>query len=89
MVGLFGLAQRFLNRPGPALSYLTEAIFPYYVLHQTITLSAGYFLARSGVGVWVEATGLTLAAVLGCVLLHELVIRRVRLLRPLFGLKWK
>lgn len=29
-------------------------------------------------------TGLTIA---GCLLLHELIIRRVAILRPLFGLK--
>ena len=37
IVTLLGLARRFANRPSSALTYLTAAIFPYYILHQTIT----------------------------------------------------
>lgn len=82
-----GLAQHYLNRPSRALTYMTEAIFPWYILHQTITVMAGFWLTRQGLSVWVEAPLVILATFGGCALLHELVIRRVGFLRPLFGLK--
>ncbi|MEZ5999183.1 acyltransferase family protein [Hyphomonas sp.] len=87
IAALLGLAQRYLNRPSRALTYMTEAIFPWYILHQTITVMAGYWLTRQGLSVWVEAPLVILATFGGCALLHELVIRRVGFLRPLFGLK--
>ncbi len=83
----FGLAQRFLNRPSRTLTYMTEAIFPWYILHQTITVCAGFWLTRQHLPVWVEAPLVIAATFGGCALLHELVIRRVGFLRPLFGLK--
>ena len=89
ILSMLGLAQHYLNRPSRALSYMTEAIFPWYILHQTITVMAGFWLTRQGLSVWVEAPLVILATFGGCALLHELVIRRVGFLRPLFGLKPK
>lgn len=85
MVTLFGLARRFANRPSSALTYLTAAIFPYYILHQTITLLVSYWFTVHEAPLVVEATTIVLVTVLGCVLGYE-VIRRVPTLRPLFGL---
>lgn len=85
IVTLFGLARRFANRPSSALTYLTAAIFPYYILHQTITLLVSYWFTVHEAPLVVEATTIVLVTVLGCVLGYE-VIRRVPTLRPLFGL---
>ena len=89
ILSLLALAQRYLNRPGRALTYLTEAVFPWYILHQTLIVMAGFWLTRQGLGVWSEFTLLVLATLGGCALLHELVIRRTGWLRPWFGLKPK
>ena len=85
IVTLLGLARRFANRPSPALTYLTAAIFPYYILHQTITLLVSYWFTVHEAPVAIEATTIVVVTVLGCVLGYE-VIRRVAVLRPLFGL---
>jgi peptidoglycan/LPS O-acetylase OafA/YrhL len=36
IVGMIGLGSRYLDRPSPALSYLAEASYPLYILHQTV-----------------------------------------------------
>ncbi|QLC23628.1 acyltransferase family protein [Parasphingopyxis algicola] len=87
IVLLMGLAQRLLNRKSRLLAYLTEAIFPYYILHQTIIVIAGFYLTQLALGAWPEFALVMLATVGGCVLLHEFVIRRIGWLRPLFGLR--
>jgi len=84
---LLGGAQKWLNRPSRALSYMTEAIFPWYILHQTIIIMAGYYLTRQGLSVGLEFLLVTLATIVGCAIGHELFIRRWRWIRPLFGLK--
>lgn len=86
IVAILGFGARHLNRSHPALTYLTLAVFPYYIVHQTVIVVAGHHLAQAGLPQVVEAAlviGLTVAA---CGATYE-VVRRVPLLRPLFGLK--
>lgn len=87
IVSLLGLARRFLFRTSPVLRYMTEAVFPWYILHQTIIVVVGYAMIGAGLPVWLEASVIVAATVGGCLVLHEYVIRRVWWLRPLFGLK--
>ncbi|MFC4349114.1 acyltransferase family protein [Kordiimonas lipolytica] len=86
---LFGAAQRYLNHPSQTLSYLTEAVFPYYILHQTVIIVIGVAVAPYLLGAVPEFLLVTFGTIGACMLLHEYVIRRVGLLRPLFGLKPK
>jgi peptidoglycan/LPS O-acetylase OafA/YrhL len=81
---LLGFAQRFLNRESRQLRYLTGAIFCYYVLHQTITVFAGYYLTGYQLGVVVESVLVLAITVSGCMLGYEL-IRRVPKIGILFG----
>jgi hypothetical protein len=85
IVTLLGLARNFANRPSWTLTYLTAAIFPYYILHQTIAVLVGYWFTMNEAPAVIEATTIIAATVAGCVVGYE-VIRRVALLRPLFGL---
>lgn len=85
---LLGLARRFLSGDGPVRRYLTEAIFPVYILHQTITVAAGYALTRLGYGVWQEFVLLTATTFAGSFAGFE-IARRTPVLRQLMGLKSK
>jgi peptidoglycan/LPS O-acetylase OafA/YrhL len=81
---LLGFGQRFLNRESKLLRYLTGAIFCYYVLHQTITVVAGYYLTEYRLGAAVESSLLLVITLAGCVLGYELV-RRIPRVGILFG----
>ena len=81
---LLGFGQRFLNRESKPLRYLTGAIFCYYVLHQTITIIAGYYLTPLQLGVVVESLLVLAITVAGCVIGYE-VIRRIPRVGILFG----
>ena len=82
---LLGLAHTFANRPSRALTYLTAAVFPYYILHQTIIVVLAYWFTMHEAPLAIEAATVIGATILGCVLGFE-VICRVAVLRPLFGL---
>jgi peptidoglycan/LPS O-acetylase OafA/YrhL len=84
----FGYARRYLaGRDGPARRYLTEAIFPYYIVHQTVIVMVAYRLAPLHLPLITEAAILIAATVIGCALTYE-IARRVTWLHPWFGLKW-
>lgn len=86
IVGLLGAARLHLNFDSPVRRYLTEAIFPYYIAHQTIIVLVGLALIPLGFGAASEFTIILAATVAGCVLTYE-VGRRIGWLRPSIGLK--
>ena len=86
---LFGYASRYLNRPGRVLAYANEAVYPFYILHQTITVIIGYYLLGSGLDFLPAFTILVLGTFGFSWLIYELGIRPWPWIRPLFGLKAK
>ncbi len=87
ILGLFGYAARYLNRESGLIRYCNKAVYPFYILHQTVTVILGYMVMDKS---WhMGWKGLILiAGTFGiCWLLYEFLIRRVPLLRPLFGVK--
>lgn len=87
IVAVLGWGHHLLNRPMKWLPYATEAVYPWYILHQTIIIVVGYNLTKLSLGPVVEPVLLLFATTSGCLLIHEYVIRRTRILRPLFGLQ--
>lgn len=87
IVALLGFAHRYLNRPFTWLSYANDAVYPWYVLHQTITIVAGFWLSKLALGPLAEPVLVVVATLGGCATLHHFAIRRSRLLRPLFGMR--
>jgi hypothetical protein len=57
------------------------------MLHQSFIVGIGFLLLPLGLGPVPEAALVLVGTVAGCWLLNDLLIRRVSLLRPLFGLK--
>lgn len=87
VVAMMGFARLYLaGRDGSVRRYLTEAIFPYYIVHQFTIVLVGHALARLGLPLPIEAALLLTATVASCALAYE-VARRLPLLRPWFGLK--
>jgi len=87
IITIFGWGHHLLNRPMKYLPYATEAVFSWYILHQTITVVVGYKLGELAVGPVLEPILVLIATFGGCFLIHEYIIRRSRILRPLFGLR--
>ncbi len=88
IVGLLALARLRLNHDAPARRYLTEAVFPYYIAHQTIIVVVGHALTPYRLNPGIEFAIILPATVVGCWLTYE-VARRVPALGLLLGLTWK
>lgn len=89
IAALLGLGYRYLNRPSKVLSYLTEGVYPFYILHQTIIVVLGASITGYRIGAVPEALTLTVGTFFGCWALYEFVIKRVGMLRVLFGLSYR
>jgi hypothetical protein len=87
LLAILGWGRAWLDRPFRWLPYCTEAVFSWYVLHQTLIIVLAYRLVPLHLGPVAEPAIVVAGTVAGCLLLHEFVIRRNRVLRPLFGLK--
>ncbi|MCK7595594.1 acyltransferase family protein [Pseudomarimonas salicorniae] len=86
ILAVLGFARRLAPGDGPVLRYLSEAVFPVYILHQTLIIMIAWQLRPLGWAPALEGPLLTLLTVLLCFAGFE-AVRRVRWLRPLFGLK--
>jgi len=86
IVAILGWGHHYLNRPMHWLPYATEAIYPWYILHQTITVSVGYELSQRQLGPVLEPLLLLFATVGGCLVIHHVAVRRFSVLRVAFGL---
>ncbi|HYE45250.1 MAG TPA: acyltransferase, partial [Caulobacter sp.] len=86
ITAVLGFGARHITRGGPVLTWLTLAVFPFYIVHQTIIVVAGHHLAKLGLPQGFEALILIGITAAGCLATNE-IVRRVGVLRPLFGLK--
>lgn len=87
LLTILGLAQRFLNRPFKWVKVASPAVYPWYILHQSIIIPLAYYLSFYKFTGCVEFLMVTGGTVVGCAVLYKLVISRVALLRVLFGMK--
>lgn len=86
IAAIFGFAYRLRHADSAALRYLVPAVFPVYILHQTVIVAAAYNLKPLGIPPLREGILLVALTFAACFGGYE-VVRRVRWLRPLFGLK--
>jgi hypothetical protein len=85
IAAVLGFAHRHWNRDSAARRYLAAAIFPVYILHQTVIVVAAHALKPVRLPPLLEGTLLAVGTLTLCFLAYE-AIRRLRWLRPLFGL---
>lgn len=84
---LFGYAAAYLNHPSRSLTYSNEAVYPFYILHQTFTIGIGFYLMDLDWGFWPKFMIMVVGTFGGSWLIYEWGIRRWVWIRPLFGLK--
>ena len=87
ILAILGFGRLWLNRDGPARRYLTDAIFPFYIVHQTAIVVYAHNLQTLKLPIVIEALVLIVATISTCFISYE-IVRRIPWLRPLFGLRY-
>ena len=86
ILALVGWSRARLNRDSAALRYANTAVYPFYIVHQTITILLGYAWLGWDVPFAVKFPALFAGTFLGSWICYE-AVRRTRVTRVLFGMK--
>jgi glucan biosynthesis protein C len=82
-----GFAMQYLTRNTPFLQYAGEAVLPFYILHQTVLLVIGYFVVQWAIPGFAKWMVIYVSSFVIIMVLYEFFVRRINILRFLFGMK--
>jgi len=87
LIIFINLGQWVFNFKNKLLAYASEAVLPFYILHQTVIIVVGYYVVR-----WELNPGLKYSVILVvsfCLImaLYDLLIKKINILRFLFGMR--
>jgi hypothetical protein len=89
VVFMLSLGSKYLNRQSRMLNYFNEAVLPFYILHQTVILSVGWFVIRWDIAMAAKFLIIAAASLALTMTLYELLIRHFNFTRLLFGMRLK
>lgn len=84
---VFGFGHKYLNRPSKTLIYLSQAAYPVYILHMIFLYLGSWLLFPLEISAMAKFVALIAFTLIGCFGTYEFVVRRMKIVRPLFGLK--
>jgi len=87
MLAIFGYGSSFLNKPSRKLSYFSKAVYPVYIVHMPIQYAFSYFIIPTALPATIKLVFIFAATFGGSLALYEYVIKRLKWIRPLFGMK--
>ena len=89
ILAFLGFGMKHLTFTSPRLGYANEAVLPFYIFHQTALVFTGYYVVQWPMPDWLKwpvVLVISFCLIMAC---YEFVVRRVNVMRVLFGLKWQ
>ncbi len=87
LVAILGFGSKHLNFHNLVLHYANEAVLPFYILHQTVIVIIGYMIAGWPANIIIKYLILSILSFTLIVALYGTLVRRIAVLRFLFGMK--
>jgi surface polysaccharide O-acyltransferase-like enzyme len=87
MLAVLGFAAIYLNKPSRSLDYFSKAVYPVYIVHMPLQFVIAYFLLPLNLSASLKLIILLVGTFGMSLLLYEYVLRRLKWIRPLFGMK--
>ena len=84
---LFGFGYKNFNKPSKVLSYLSQSVYPVYIIHMIFLYLASYFILPLGMSYSTNFLLIVIITFSSCYLIYEFIIRRIGYLKILFGMK--
>ena len=89
MFAILGYGSVYLNQPSQMLAYLSKAVCPVYIVHLPVQCFFSYCLMPLPLSSAVKLLTLLVATFGASLLLYEVAIKRLKWIRPLFGMKFQ
>ena len=87
VITIIGYGQHYLNKPHPWLSKINEGLYPFYILHQTVIITIGFYICQLDWSITAKYWTISFLTLAFCVALYLTLIRTNKVMRFLFGLK--
>lgn len=84
---ILGYGKRYLNRSNPLLNYSNEAIYPFYILHQTVIVILVFYVVKTNDTILTKFIFLSAASFAVTMALYHFLVRPFAITRFLFGMK--
>jgi glucans biosynthesis protein C len=84
-----GFARRYLNFSNRYLTYFTAAVYPFYILHQTVIVATGFYITQWDLPIAAKLIVLVIVCFAVIAGIFHFIIRPFVIPRVLFGLKPK
>jgi len=89
VITIVAYGQHYLNKPHPWLSKISEGLYPFYILHQSVIIAIGYYVCQLDWNIGAKYWSISLLTLASCVGFYLLLIRPFNVMRFLFGMKKK
>lgn len=89
VITIIAFGQHYLNKPHPWLSKISEGLYPFYILHQTVIIAIGYYICKLDWSISAKYWSISFLTLISCVAFYLLLIRPFNVMRFLFGVKVK
>jgi hypothetical protein len=89
VLAILGFGHTYFRLDNAVLRYANEAVLPFYMLHHLFVVVIGYYVLPWESGATIQFLFITVTSFVGIILVYDLIIRRTRLTRFLFGMKQK
>ncbi|MBO9563934.1 MAG: acyltransferase family protein, partial [Niastella sp.] len=84
-----GYGKRYLNKQHRVLDYVNQAVYPFYILHQTVIIILVYYVVQTTDTILMKYLFTVVGTLVICMGIYHLLIKPFGVMRFLFGMKPK
>lgn len=84
---IIGYGKRYLQKRPRSMDYLNQAVYPFFVLHQTVIVVIAYFVIKTDDTIGMKYLFIVLTSLAVSMAIYHLFIRPFAITRFLFGMK--
>lgn len=89
LMAILGFGSRHLKKESRVLKYANEAVLPFYILHQTVIVTIGFYIANWNANTVFKYLIISTSSFVAIIIIYDLLVKRINVFRFLFGLKRK
>ena len=87
VLALVGYGKKYLNNTHRALPYINRAVYPFYILHQTVIVILAYYVVKTTDSIESKYFFIVTVTFIVCMAAFHLLIQPYKITRFLFGMK--